>query len=124
MGSARRTRLLDFSDWAGSAARSTRLTWLVLSEAVRRSVSSEARGEGVGLLVLEPGVFILEVDRFVELGDQRRGDDPVDCPVEDDAGVGDVEDLAADVIPDGFGASANPPVPPSAFDQGVDNLGP
>ena len=37
---------------------------------------------------------------------------------------GDVEDLAADVIPDGLGATADPAVPASPFDQGVDNFGP
>ena len=73
-------QVLVFSDSAGSAARSTRLTRLVLSEAVKRSASSEARGKWVGFVVFEPGLSAWKLHRFVELGDQRGWDDPVDVP--------------------------------------------
>ena len=45
-------------------------------------------------------------------------------PVEHDAGVGDVEDLGAEVVPHRLGAGADPPMPARALDQGIDDLGP
>ena len=49
-------------------------------------------GERVGLLVLQPGALVEQVERVVELRDQGRRDAPVQRPVEHHAGIGDVED--------------------------------
>ena len=82
-GSGSASRTTARSPASGSAAISARLTWLPLIEieAARRSASSTG-GEGIGLLVLQPRALDHEVERVVEVGDQRGRDGVVQRPVE------------------------------------------
>ena len=106
------------------AASSTRLTRLPVSDGSQAVGLVGGRGKGVGFFVVKPRIFGEKIHLFIELRDQRCGNDPVDHTVEHHAGVGQMEKSAADVIPDGLGATADSAMPAGAFDQGVDDLGP
>ena len=91
-GFASTSRTTDRSRSSGGGFRGDLLqAELVAGHRGGQAIVVVDRGEGVALLVLQPRAVDQQVERIVELGDQRGRDVAVQGAVELDAGIRDVE---------------------------------